>query len=340
MRIAAMIAGIAGVGRAIWLLAQGRVATAPDYTVIGGCVLIALSAVARSGAPGLATGALMVLLGLAWSAPTVSFPAIDAARPWGMDWDPTPLTHPPTLLALVLLLVGGAGAVGTWKRRLAFRAPLLLVAGGLVTWWSTPRWFEMDLIAPEGVVADLPSFLPQPGDIGAGDTPAFVGGTLRHLHWSQYSYEARPILALDKTLHRELAVAAIAHGMRLEAAPGTEVQRRVRAGLWRAQNALVATWLGLHVACVAVVALLALWGLTGRGLTPRLGAVTRLTLAITLALPSAVNLLFSATLAALGVGDVRTHGLEVALIASAELACVGLLLHAGSRATRWVNDVP
>jgi hypothetical protein len=194
----------------------------------------------------------------AWSYTVVSFPFVDVIRPWGMDKGPFPVVRP--MFGLLLLLFA-----------LAVIRPERIVVGGvrgllkgigvvgclvLLGFWSVPRWFEIDVITSEALQLDAPDWVPRPGRVGEGESPAVVGGTLQHLHWTQYAFKRAPALTVHALVVREQALSSLAWGMQWEL---DEVKGKADSGLahfralarrvlWTIQRAISAANVYLQVA--------------------------------------------------------------------------------------------
>ncbi|MDO9280589.1 MAG: hypothetical protein Q7U06_01705, partial [Pseudomonadota bacterium] len=298
-----VVGGAVVLGMVAFVVGTGAELT-PTHLVALGAGVTSL-AVAGGGARvppkvGLTLGLLAALAGqlaLTWSYSVASFPYVDTVRPWGMDWGPYPVLRPPVavlvLLAVLPLALGGALAAvaplapvtkGVRRRaptlRGTFRTVGVLACAVLLTFWGVPRWHEMDLIAPEGVVPDLPTHLPLPGRVGKGDSPAVIGGRLVGLHWSEYSFNAAPVRVIPYLVHKELALASLAHGMHWSladmkvasgalSADAARGQATIRAASWEVQRGVSTGWLYVHVAALPVWGLLALRFVWGRPLGRR-----------------------------------------------------------------------
>ncbi len=324
------------VGAGAWLGARGAERAPVQLAALASGGLAVLGAALARRRPGWAAVAaggagLVGATAASWAYEVVSFPHVDLVRPWGMDWSPTPLLRPTPGLFLLLLVVGRAfGPPG--RGRVLARALGVGACAYVVGWWLVPRWYEMDLIAREGIVPDLPSFLPQPGRVGEGDTPAVLGGRLVHLNWTQYAFQMEPLRAAWYVAHRELAVAALAHGLHREIAQAkvaagslapdvAAAHATVRAALWSVQRGASVAWLYAQAAALpllAATALRLLWGRPG----PRWATVTRWVLLLLLAAGPVVNLALLAGGALAGLPDVRSGALRVVLESLGLLAAV------------------
>jgi hypothetical protein len=287
--------------------------------------------------------ALAGQLALTWSYSVASFPYVDTARPWGMEWGPYPVLRPP-IAALLLLAVlplalgvahagahGGARPVRNTLRRTA-RGLGVLACAALLTFWGVPRWHEMDLIAPEGVVPNLPAHLPQPGRVGTGDTPAVIGGRLVGIHWSEYSFNAAPARVVPYLVHKELALASLAHGMHWSLAdmkvasgalaPETARWRAsLRAVTWEVQRGVSTGWLYVHAAAIPVWAFLFFRLVWGRPFRRPLAIGTTWLLRVLVYAPPVANLALLGVLVGARLPDVGSGGGRVLVESLGLLAC-------------------
>lgn len=342
------VGGAVVLGSVAFVLGTGAEITAAHGTALGAGVTAI--AVAGGGARlpravGLTLGLLAALAGhlaLTWSYTVASFPYVDMVRPWGMEWSPYPVLRPPVaVLVLLAVLPLALGAVRSRARLLA-RLLGVLACAVLLTFWAVPRWHEMDLIAPEGVVPDLPTHLPLPGRVGKGDTPAVIGGRLVELHWSEYSFNAAPVRVLPYLVHKELALASLAHGMHWSladrkvasgalAAGTARWQGTVRAAAWEVQRGVSTGWLYVHVAALPVWGVLALLLLWGRPFPRLLRGATGLVRVLVYAPPLA-NLALLVVLVGARLPDVGARGVRVLVESAGLLACAVVVDRCGRRA--------
>lgn len=252
-----------GLGALAWVaraLAVGEELTPIHYAL----AITALSApLSLRFRPLALVGGLAAVLAVGWSYDAVPAPYVDTVRPWGMDWEPYPLLRPTFGTMLLLGLAPAAFFAASRLGRVALRILTVALCGGLLAFWLTPRWYEMDLVANEGIVPDMPEYLPHPGRVGPGDTPVVIGGELHQLHWSQYAYRRTPAEALWFVAHRELAVAGITHGMHWSLSdaqvasgqldPATAASRaHARSVLWELARGGSTAWIYSQAAGVLV----------------------------------------------------------------------------------------
>ncbi|MDP2313360.1 MAG: hypothetical protein Q8P41_10675 [Pseudomonadota bacterium] len=341
--------GAVVVGLGAWLVATGTEVTVAHGAALGGGGAAALMSLAGRRIPA-AVGATISLLAalagylaLTWSYRVASFPYVDTVRPWGMDWGPYPVMRPTIgLLVILAALPGALGAVpegvakGARRARGALRAVGALACALVVAFWAVPRWYEMDLIAPEGVVPDLPHYLPRPGWVGQGDTPAVMGGALVRIHWSEYSFKGAPSRAISYVVHKELALASLAHGMHWSLAdmkvasgalPAASAARQasVRGALWTAQRGASTGWLYLHLAAVPAWVFLAFRLVWGRPLDPLLRRGAFGILRVLIYGPPIVNLALLGGLVVTRLPDLGSGGARVLVESLGFLGCAALI---------------
>lgn len=171
-----------------------------------------------------------------WAYTVMPFPFVDMIRPWGMDKGPYPIFRP--MLGFLILSASLPGAFfAKGLRRWVLRGLSVAGLGVALSFWSLPQWYEMDMIDASDVYPDMPFFLPKPGWTGEGESPVILEGQLKHVHWTEYSYNALPLRALPFVARREEVLARLAWGMQveLEHKTGGSAIGSLRAACWTLQ---------------------------------------------------------------------------------------------------------